>query len=68
MFVADPGLRLDQATYGWVDSALALVARISKPEFLTAMPLACGFANLSDRRLSAIGRRSFVPRSIAGRS
>jgi lysophospholipase len=36
-FVADPGLRLDQATYGWVDSALALVARISKPEFLTGI-------------------------------
>lgn len=33
-FSADPGLRLDQATYGWVDSALGLVARISKPEFL----------------------------------
>jgi lysophospholipase len=36
-FSADPGLRLDQATYGWVDSALGLVARISKPEFLTAI-------------------------------
>jgi lysophospholipase len=34
-FSADPELRLDQATYGWVDSALGLVARISKPEFLT---------------------------------
>jgi len=33
-FSADPGLRLDQATYSWVDSALGLVARISKPEFL----------------------------------
>ena len=36
-FSADPGLRLDQATYGWVDSALGLVVRISKPEFLTAI-------------------------------
>jgi lysophospholipase len=36
-FSADPGLRLDQATYGWVDSALGLVARISKPEFLTGI-------------------------------
>ena len=36
-FSADPRLRLDQATYGWVDSALALVARISKPEFLTGI-------------------------------
>jgi lysophospholipase len=37
-FSADPELRLDQATYGWVDSALALVARIRKPEFLAAIP------------------------------
>jgi lysophospholipase len=36
-FSADPALRLDQATYGWVDSALALVARIAKPEFLAAI-------------------------------
>ena len=36
-FSADPELRLDQATYGWVDSALGLVARISKPEFLRAI-------------------------------
>jgi lysophospholipase len=36
-FEADPELRLDQATYGWVDSALGLVARISKPEFLHAI-------------------------------
>ncbi len=33
----DPGLRLDEATYGWVDSALGLVARIKKPEFLAAI-------------------------------
>ena len=36
-FSADPKLRLDEATYGWVDSALGLVARISKPKFLTAI-------------------------------
>ena len=36
-FSAEPGLRLDQATYGWVDSALGLVARLSKPEFLTGI-------------------------------
>lgn len=36
-FSADPNLRLDEATYGWVDSALALVARISKPEFLRSI-------------------------------
>jgi lysophospholipase len=36
-FSADPALRHDEATYGWLDSALALVAHISKPEFLTAI-------------------------------
>ena len=36
-FSAEPALRLDEATYGWVDSALGLVARISKPEFLSAI-------------------------------
>ena len=36
-FSAHPGLRLDEATYGWVDSALGLVARISKPEFLSGI-------------------------------
>ena len=36
-FCADPGLRLDQATYSWVDSALGLVARMSKPDFLTGI-------------------------------
>ena len=36
-FSVEPGLRLDEATYGWVDSALALVARIRKPEFLAGI-------------------------------
>jgi lysophospholipase len=36
-FVADPRLRLDQATYAWVDSALGLVARMKKPEFMTGI-------------------------------
>jgi len=36
-FVANPRLRLDQATYGWVDSALGLVARLRKPEFLAGI-------------------------------
>jgi lysophospholipase len=36
-FSVNPALRLDEATYGWVDSALALVRRISKPEFLAAI-------------------------------
>jgi len=36
-FSADPALRLDEATYAWVDSALGLVRRISKPGFLAAI-------------------------------
>jgi lysophospholipase len=36
-FSAEPNLRLDEATYGWVDTALRLVSRISKPEFLKAI-------------------------------
>ena len=36
-FSVEPALRLDEATYGWVDSALALVARIRKPEFLAGI-------------------------------
>jgi lysophospholipase len=36
-FSVEPALRLDEATYGWVDSALGLVARIQKPEFLAAI-------------------------------
>jgi len=36
-FSADPTLRHDDATYGWLDSALALIAHISKPEFLSAI-------------------------------
>ncbi|MBV8889878.1 MAG: alpha/beta hydrolase [Alphaproteobacteria bacterium] len=34
-FSANPALRLDEPTYGWVDTALALVARISRREFLS---------------------------------
>ena len=36
-FSADPSLRLDEATYGWLDSALALIARIQKPIFLAGV-------------------------------
>jgi lysophospholipase len=38
-FSAEPDLRVDEATYGWLDSALGLVARISKPEFLAAIDI-----------------------------
>jgi lysophospholipase len=36
-FSVEPSLRLDEATYGWVDSALGLVSRIAKPEFLAGI-------------------------------
>lgn len=36
-FSHNPALRHDEATYGWLDSALALIAQISKPEFLAAI-------------------------------
>ncbi|HVC57787.1 MAG TPA: alpha/beta hydrolase [Stellaceae bacterium] len=43
-FSVEPALRHDEATYGWVDSALALIARLSKPEFLgdIATPILLG--------------------------
>ena len=36
-FSADPLLRLDEATYGWVESALGLIARIQKRTFLAGV-------------------------------
>ena len=43
---SDPALRLDQPTYGWLDPALQLIARIGKPEFLAAIrtPILIGSA------------------------
>lgn len=43
---AEPALRLDPPTYGWVDTALALVARIRRPEFLARIgtPILLGSA------------------------
>jgi len=43
---SDPALRLDQPTYGWLDPALALLARIGKPRFLGAIrtPILLGSA------------------------
>jgi lysophospholipase len=36
-FSARAQLRVDEATYGWLDEALKLVRRIAKPEFLAAI-------------------------------
>ncbi len=43
---SEPTLRLDQPTYGWLDPALALIARIGKPSFLAAIktPILLGSA------------------------
>jgi lysophospholipase len=43
---ANPALRLGRATYGWLDTALGLIARIGKPEFLDgiATPILVGIA------------------------
>jgi lysophospholipase len=43
---SDPALRLDQPTYGWLDPALALIARIGKPRFLATIrtPILIGSA------------------------
>jgi lysophospholipase len=43
---ANPALRLGRATYGWLDAALGLIARIGKAEFLAglATPILIGIA------------------------
>ena len=45
-YAADPGLRLDGPTFGWVDAALAILGRIGKAEFLSdiATPIMIGSA------------------------
>jgi lysophospholipase len=43
---SEPALRLDRPTYGWLDPALALLARIGKPSFLAGIttPILLGSA------------------------
>jgi len=43
---SDPGLRLDQPTYGWLDPALSLIARLGKRRFLAGIttPILLGTA------------------------
>jgi lysophospholipase len=43
---SEPALRLDQPTYAWLDPALALIARIGRPRFLSAIktPILLGSA------------------------
>ncbi len=45
-FIADPELRIDGPTFGWVDAALAMLTRIGRPDFLAAIetPILLGSA------------------------
>jgi len=51
-FSARAQLRVDEATYGWLDGAFRLVARIVRPEFLAAIH--------TPILLASAGRESFV--------
>jgi lysophospholipase len=51
-FAARAQLRVDEATYGWLDEAFRLVARIVRPEFLAAID--------TPILLASAGRESFV--------
>ena len=51
-FSARAQLRVDEATYGWLDGAFRLVARIVRPEFLAAID--------TPILLASAGRESFV--------
>jgi len=57
---AEPALRLDQPTYGWLDPALALIARMSKPRFLEgiATPILLGSAGREHVVAPAAHRRA----------
>ena len=54
---AVPGLRLGRPTYGWLDAALGLLARIGRPEFLAgvATPILLGIAG-RDKVVAAAGQ------------
>ena len=56
----EPGLRLDQPTYGWLDPALALIGRIGKPRFLSAIrtPILLGSAGREHVVAPAAHRRA----------
>ena len=59
-FTADPALRLDGPTFGWVDAALSLTGRIGKAEFLAAIrtPILLGSAEREAIVSSAAHRRA----------
>jgi lysophospholipase len=51
-FLADAALRHDEPTWGWLDGALRLTARIAKREFLAAID--------TPILLASAGRETFV--------
>jgi lysophospholipase len=57
---SEPTLRLDQPTYGWLDPALGLIARIGKPSFLAAIktPILLGSAGREQIVAPAAHRRA----------
>lgn len=57
---ADPSLRLDGPTFGWIDSALAVLGRIGKAEFLDAIP--------TPILLASAGRDAIVSRTAHRRA
>ncbi|MBV9863420.1 MAG: alpha/beta hydrolase [Alphaproteobacteria bacterium] len=59
-FSVEPSLRVDEPTYGWVDSALAVVARIGRPDFLARIstPILLGSAGRETLVSPAAQRRA----------
>jgi lysophospholipase len=57
---SEPALRLDQPTYGWLDPALGLIARIGKPRFLAGIrtPILIGSAGREHVVAPAAHRRA----------
>ena len=48
-----PALRLDQPTYGWLDPALSLIARIGRPSFLAGITTPILLGTAGDERIVA---------------
>jgi len=57
---SEPGLRLDQPTYGWLDPALGLIARMRRPRFLAGIstPILIGSAGREHVVAPAAHRRA----------
>ena len=57
-FLAEPGLRVGRPTYAWLDTALGLIARIGRPEFLGRIdtPILIGSAG-RDRIVATTAQR-----------